>query len=167
VISGCETTVAVTPQMNHQAVDVGCVIRAPLRYEGKADYLPRSLVAEPDSAKSVVIRYGYTTQYGFKQTAVGLTLVNPLTLFGFPTGSDSLVITGQLDVLQDDAPIRSYAAAASMKRAGTVFSEGETYTEMRLRGLLLVRDNINSQICKDESILLPLLHQPPPESSQP
>ena len=32
-----------------------------------------------------------------------------------------------------------------------MFGEGETLTEMRRRGLLLLRDNISSQLCADQT----------------
>ena len=160
VLSGCETTVAVTPKLPDPPGEATRRIHAPLRYQGKPDYLPQALIAD-DRAGSIAIRYEYTAQYGFTQAATAVTFVNPLTLFGFPTDSNSLVVAGRVDVLRDDAPIRSYGAAVSMKRAGSIFSEGETFTEMRRRGLLLVRDNLNRQICGDEANLVPLLTPSP------
>jgi hypothetical protein len=48
-----------------------------------------------------------------------------------------------------------------MKHSGNVFSEGETFTDMRRRGLLLVRDNLTSQLCKDQSVIETLLADRP------
>ncbi len=56
--------------------------------------------------------------------------------------------------------MRSYAAAASLKVTPTIFGEGETFTEMRHRGLMLVRDNLSSQLCEDQSVLNRLLSEP-------
>jgi len=39
--------------------------------------------------------------------------------------------------------------------------EGETFTDMRRRGLLLVRDNLTSQLCKDQSVIETLLADRP------
>jgi hypothetical protein len=40
-----------------------------------------------------------------------------------------------------------------LKKDKTVFSEGETLTEMRKKGLLLVRDQIDLQLVEDQQIL--------------
>ena len=61
--------------------------------------------------------------------------------------------------MRGDTTIRSYAAA--MKHSGNVFSEGETFTDMRRRGLQLVRDNLTRQLCKDQSVIETLLAEGP------
>ena len=45
-----------------------------------------------------------------------------------------------------------------MQRSATVFSEGETFTEMRRRGLLLVGGNLSAQLCHDEALLAAMIH---------
>ena len=119
-----------------------------------------------------MFRYIYETQYGLKETEPLLALVNPLTLVGFPVGSDNLIVTGRVDVVRGDTTVRSYGAAVAMKRSSTVFSEGETFTEMRRRGLLLVRDNLSGQLCHDQAILTAMLSDahatsPSPQSEIP
>lgn len=155
--AGCATTVSITPTLS--AKDTGaCEIRAPVRYDGKAEYLPGALTVDQTASERPVFHYAYEAQYGLKEIPPGIMLVNPLTLFGFPTGSDNVVVTGYLDLVRDQTTLRSYAAAAAMKRTGTVFSEGETFTEMRRRGLLLVRENISRQLCKDQAAIEALLN---------
>ena len=77
----------------------------------------------------------------------------------FRSGSNFTTVTGLLEVVRGGQTIRSYGAACAMKRTGTVFSEGETLTAMRRRGLLLIRDNISAQICRDRKTLQPLLDE--------
>ena len=144
VLAGCATDVSVTPRPDGPTT--ACQIHAVVDYDGKPDYLPGALVADEAGSHQVAFRYTFETQYGLKEIEPILALVNPLTLFGFPVGSDSLIVTGRVDVLRDHAVVRSYAAVASMQRSSTVFSEGETFTEMRRRGLIVVRDNSSGQL---------------------
>ena len=126
-----------------------CVVRANVMYDGNQDYLPTVLIRDAGTTPGVVLRYSHDAKYGLGELPNSFNLVNPLTLIGFPTGSDNLVISGRLDVMRDGDVVRSYGAASAMKRIGSIFSEGDTFTEMRRRGLLLVRDNISAQLCAD------------------
>ena len=45
--------------------------------------------------------------------------------------------------------MKCHAAVAAMERTGSMFTEGETFTAMRRRGLLLVKENISAQVCAD------------------
>ena len=154
-LSGCATTVMVTPQLS--GATPACQIQAPVAYEGNAAYLPGALIPTTAAAAVTVLRYSYDSQYGLSQLPGAVAVVNPLMLVGFPEGSNSLVLSARLEVLREGATVRSYAAVAAMKRTSTMFSEGETLTEMRRRGLLLVRDNISAQICRDQTTLTQLL----------
>jgi len=157
VLAGCTTTVNVTPTIEGTAA---CEVRGTISYEGNREYLPGALVADSEPAPAVVFRYTFDAQYGLKAVPVGAQLVNPLNFVGFPTGTDSVVITGRLEVVRGGSIIRTYGSAAAMQRSGTMFSEGETFTEMRHRGLLLVRDNISRQICRDQAVLAQLGNPP-------
>jgi hypothetical protein len=127
------------------------------------------LIRDVGTTASVTLRYSYDAKYGLEQLPNSVTPVNPLTLIGFPTGSDSLVISGRLEVLRDGNVVRSYAAASAMKRTGTILSEGDTFTDMRRRGLLLVRDNVSAPLCSDMPTLSELLAgaSPAPPSADP
>jgi hypothetical protein len=157
-LTGCATSVTVTPQLAGKQQAADCHIRAPVQYDGKADYLPTALDAQPAVSGQLFFRYTYTAQYGLKETEPFLAMVNPLTLVGFPVGSDNLVVTGRVDVVRGQETLRSYGAAAAMQRSATVFSEGETFTEMRRRGLLLVGGNLSAQLCHDEALLAAMIH---------
>jgi hypothetical protein len=154
-LTACATTISVVPPLGN--VKAVCRLHATISYDGKPDYLPAALIADTIPQSSTTVRYTFEAQYGLKETNAFLALVNPLTLFGFPTGSGNLVVTGRVDFLRGQSVVRSYGAAASLERASNVFSEGETFTELRRRGLLLVRDNLTAQLCKDERTLQTLL----------
>lgn len=154
---GCATEVAITPQLTDKSSGK-CQIHARVRYEGKQDYLPAALIPDPTASGTTEIRYSYEAQYGLKEFNPFAVIVNPLTVVGFPTGGDNLVVTGRVDVVRGDTTLRSYAAAAAMKRSSTVYYEGETFTEMRRRALLFVGENLSQQLCKDQQILGALLN---------
>jgi len=146
VLPGCATQVLVTPQANGPA---DCTVRAGLSYSGNPDYLPKVLRDDPTVPADSVVRYAYRVDYDLRQLPVEVQWVNPLHLVGMPTGTGALTVVARLDVMRGGVPVRSFAAVASVKRSQSMFGEGETFTDMRLRGLLLVRDNIAAQVCAD------------------
>jgi hypothetical protein len=155
-LAACQTQVMLTPRVSAGAPR-NCVIAAPLSYDGKPDYVPQVLSAEPAADQPTILRYTYNTQYDAKQQVTVAQAFNPLLIAGFPTGSNAITVSGQLEVLREGNPVRTYAAACALKRSSTVFSEGETMTELRHRGLMLVRDNISAQVCQDQQGLRALL----------
>jgi len=154
-LTACATTINVEPRLGN--VKSSCRLHATVSYDGKPDYLPAALVADTGPPALTTVRYSYEAQYGLTETNAFLVMVNPLTLVGFPTGSGNLVVTGRVDFLRGQSVVRSYGAAAALERSGGVFYEGETFTELRRHGLLLVRDNLSAQLCKDEAALTTLL----------
>ena len=146
-MNGCATSVFVTPQVTGP---IECKVRGHLSYTGtNAEYLPTVLADDPASPADSVLRYAYRADYDLRQLPAEVQWVNPLHLIGMPTGTGALTIAGRLDVMRGGVAVRSFAAVAAMKRSQSMFSEGETFTDMRRRGLLLVRDNIAAQVCAD------------------
>lgn len=156
-LAGCATSVSLTPQLPDKQVPT-CRLHAAVQYDGKPEYLPAALTGDPGPPGPVAFRYSFEAQYGLNPVNDFVAFVNPLELFGFPVSSDNMVVTGRVDVVRGDAVIRSYGAAASMKRSSTVFSEGESFTDMRRRALMLVRDNLSGQLCHDEALLTAMLN---------
>lgn len=155
-LAGCATSVSLTPQLPDKQIPT-CRLQAAVQYDGRPEYLPAALAGDSGTPGPVAFRYSFEAQYGLKPVNDFVAFVNPLELFGFPVSSDNMVVTGRVDVLRGDAVIRSYGAAASMKRSSTVFSEGESFTDMRRRALMLVRDNLSGQLCHDEALLTAML----------
>lgn len=123
-----------------------------IEYSGNAEYLPRMLAADSDSGSKAVYRYSYTVSY----EAPGehpLTVFNPLLIVGMPKGTDAVVVAGVLEIVKDGTLLKRYEKSVVLKKDKTVFSEGETLTEMRKKGLLLVRDQIDLQLVEDQQIL--------------
>jgi hypothetical protein len=159
LLVGCATTVTVTPKLAEPARQ-DCEIHAAIRYEGNADYLPAVLVRDSTASPAITANYVFHITYDSKPLPDVATMVNPLAMFGFPTGHDYISILGTLDFVQADATVRSYGAAAALRRTGTIFGEGDSFTDLRRKGLLLVRDNISGQLCQDQSALAQLLGAP-------
>lgn len=147
---GCSATLRATPEPAGPPPP-DCMVRAHIDYGGNRDYLPSVLSDDPSAPADSVVRYSHEEQYGSSSLPAGEQIVNPLHLFGVPTGSSDLVVVARLDVMRGGEVMRSFAAAAVMSRSDTMFGEGETLTEMRRRGLLLLRDNISSQVCADRT----------------
>jgi hypothetical protein len=158
LLVGCAATASVTPTLSEKAV--ACQIRAAVWFDGKPEYLPAVLIADASAHPAAGFRYSYEARYGLNEYNAFLVLVNPLSLVGFPTGKDNVVVTGRVDLVRDKTILRTYAAAASLKDTPTIFGEGDTFTDMRRRGLMLVRDNLSAQLCEDQSILRTLLSEP-------
>jgi hypothetical protein len=152
-------------------IPLDCRVLGHISYDGNREYLPTVLVENPSSPADSVLRYTHEVRYGLSEVPAEVQVVNPLHLIGLPTGTSSVSIIGRLDVMRDGSAVRSFAAVAAMQRSGSMFGEGETFTDMRRHGLLLVRDNISVQVCADlpttQAILNAATFVPPPAPPTP
>ena len=159
LLAACSTTVHLAPALAG-APGTDCRVLGHVAYSGNPEYLPAVLVEDADRPTDAVLRYDHEEHYGGSAVPAGVQVVNPLHLAGFPTGESTLSVIGRLDVMRAGAPVRTFIAVAAMKRSQSMFSEGETFTEMRRRGLLLVRDNIAAQVCADRTATQAILDAP-------
>ena len=155
-LGGCSTSTLVTPEIA-APVPANCTIFGHVSYDGNRDYLPDVLTDDPDRPADSVLRYTHEDHYGRDDLPTGVQLVNPLHLVGMPTGSSSLSILARLDIMREGGVVRSFAAVAVMERSESMFSEGETFTEMRRKGLMLLKKNISAQVCADRSVTQAIL----------
>jgi hypothetical protein len=158
LLVGCAATANVTPTLSEKAA--ACQIRAAVWFDGKPEYVPAVLIADATAHPEAGFRYSYEARYGLNEYNAFLVAVNPLSLVGFPTGKDNVVVTGRIELERNKTILRTYAAAASLKVTPTIFGEGETFTDMRRRGLMLVRENLSAQLCEDQSVLRTMLGEP-------
>jgi len=156
---GCSTTTVVTPG-NVTPAPPDCRVFGHVAYDGNRDYLPGVLVDDPTRPPDSVLHYAHEDRYGRDDLPAGVQLVNPLHLVGMPTGSGSLSLLARLDVMRDGRIVRSFAAAATLERSESMFSEGETFTAMRRKGLLLLKQNISAQVCADRRVTQAILDTP-------
>jgi hypothetical protein len=154
-LCSCATTMKVIPQVK-QTDSADFRLKGKVIYEGNKEYLPRVLIDEPVTIPKIEFRYAYDVFYGKRDVPDVLALYNPLTIVGFPTGENTVTVTGRLDILKGEEVIKSYGSTCILEKTRNLFSEG-TFTEMRRKGIMAVRDNIESQICSDKGNLERLL----------
>jgi len=153
---GCGTTMAITPQVAIRDVK-GYQVMGKILYDGNPDYLPRTVANGNPGESPLSFQFSYQCAYGSDNTSQLLPLFNPLSIVGFPIGANTLVITGKLDVFKDDALIKSYTSTCLMDKTRNLFYEGETYSELRKRGLIEARNNIESQMYEDKDFFVNLV----------
>ena len=152
---GCGTTMAITPQVAIRDVS-GYQVKGKILYDGNPDYLPRTVANGNPAESALSFRFSYECAYGSDNTSQLLPLVNPLSIVGFPIGANTLVVTEKLDVYKEDLLIKSYTATCMMDKTRNLFYEGETYSELRKRGLIEARNNIESQMYEDKDFFVNL-----------
>lgn len=157
VLLGCATNMVVTPEVPPLGDTAGVQLTGAIRYEGNREYLPRLLKDDP--ANRFTLRYVHQAAYGGQDVPAALALFNPLTVVGFPTGDRQLTIIGRLDVVAESGEVvKSYTATSVLERTRSLWSD-ETLSELRRRGLLAVRDNIEAQLYQERDFLRNLLGQ--------
>lgn len=152
LFSGCAPNVVITPDIT--VIPTGdFLLGGKIDYDGNKEYLPRTVRADPSLEPLPILRYRYEVTYGRDAVPQALPLFNPLTIVGFPIGADTVVVTGKLEILKGSSAIKTYTAVCILDKHRTIFSEGETMSEIRKRGLLAVRDNIEAQMYVDRDLL--------------
>jgi hypothetical protein len=151
-LCSCTPTMVVTPQIMENNMKSDFHVRGMLEYDGNRDYLPRTI--KDDSGQTVIsFIYQYQITYGRDKIPQALPLFNPLTIVGFPIGENTIAVTGNLKVLKGKEVIKSYTATCGLEKVRSIFSEGDTFSELRKIGLLTVRDNIELQMYQDRDFL--------------
>ncbi|HEV8642484.1 MAG TPA: hypothetical protein VGV13_15435 [Methylomirabilota bacterium] len=154
-LTGCAAEMLVQPAPDAAAPE----FRLPARivYGGNREYLPRNLT-DGGSGARLTVRYAYDVVHGGERTNLFGVMFNPAAMLGLPViGKDTVAVSGRLEVLRGEEVAKTYDATAALTNRPSLFYEGETYTEMRRRGLLAVRDSIESQVARDRESLGRLL----------
>lgn len=150
-LCGCATRMVTSPAYE----DVGKVelrIPAKLGTDCNREYVPR-IVDEQSEDTPLVFKYRYEVTYGRDNTSQLLPLFNPLTILGFPIGEDTMIVLGTLEIFDSGVPIKKYTAVSAFEKTRNLFSEGETMTMLRRKGLLSVRNNLEEQVYQDRGEL--------------
>jgi len=158
-LTGCATKTVITPQVAETARLSNFQIKGIIEYDGNRDYLPRTISDESISDTMLNFQYSYDVAYGRDKTPQAIPLFNPLTLIGCPVGENTLVVKGKLVLLKGKEVLKEYSATCGLEKTRSLFSEGETFSELRKRGLIAVRDNIEAQMCQDSDFLSNLKNQ--------
>ena len=146
---GC-STVTVTPDL--PALNkVSVLIKGHIQYDGKSEYLPRTI--SEGSISEYGLTFRYTTTEGQERSGWDvLALFNPLTIVGFPTGQLTSTVAGTLEILKETTIIKSYTATCVQEASKGIYY-GETFSQLRRKGLIAVRDNIETQMSRDREFL--------------
>jgi hypothetical protein len=150
---GCATKMVVTPEIKVAKVQSDFRLLGHIQYEGNRDYLPRTIVESTDGASSTLLVYTHQSAYGRDKTPQAIPLYNPLTIVGFPIGDNTMVVNGKLEIRRGTDVLKEYSATCGMETCRNIFSEGDTFSQMRKKGLMAVRDNIEQQMCQDRQWL--------------
>jgi hypothetical protein len=155
-LSGCGTSMIVMPEIKQTDNLANFSIGGRILYDpnNNKDYLPRTLINDISPEIPITFRYGYKIAYGKRDVPAVIAVYNPLTILGFPIGDSTMAVVGKLDILKGEEIIKSYTATCTFEKTRSLFSEGETLSELRKQGLIAVRDNIEAQMCQDSAFLL-------------
>ena len=152
-LSACAPNVVITPESTIVPGNDFTLI-GKIDYNGNIEYLPRTISAGSQPGATLTLRYRYEVTYGKDSVEQVLYLYNPLTIVGFPIGADTVVVTAKLEVLKGSSQVKTYTAVCVLDKHRTIFWEGESLSQLRKRGLLAVRENIESQMYGDKDLLL-------------
>jgi len=146
LLSGCIGSVHIRPEM--EALPIGDFrLKAKVVFDGNRDYLPRVLQDSPVGDDGVVADYQYVISHDSVNMDI-IALYNPLSLVGFPSGSNQLTLHAELKIQKKGELLKSYRAICAVEQATGLWSF-RTLTEMRRDGLNALRDNIETQLVQD------------------
>jgi hypothetical protein len=159
LFAGCGASMMVIPEVKQVNNLAGFNIRGKIVYDPNynRDYLPRTLANNTATDTPITFQYEYTIAYGKRDVPAVIALYNPLTILGFPIGDSTMMVVGKLDVLKEKEMVKSYTASCTFEKTRSLFSEGETSSELRKQGLIAVRNNIEAQMFHDSEFLLKLI----------
>jgi hypothetical protein len=163
--TACVPKVVITPEVANLSSGT-TLISGKIDYDGNAEYLPRTVSVEPSEHVSLVVRYCYEVTYGRDAVNQVIPLFNPLSLIGFPTGSDTVVVTAKLEVIQLGAVVKAYTSVCVLDKYRTIFYEGDSLSVLRKKGLLAVRANIEAQMSSDKELLHVVGREIPPQKGE-
>lgn len=153
----CAANMMITPQIEPKK-NVDLQIKGKITYEGNKEYLIRLISEDSSLDTGVTFNYVHNVIYGKKDTLPDIiALFNPLNLVGFPIGENTVSVTGKLEVMKGNEVIKTYSAACILEKTRNLFYEGETFSELRKKGLIAVRNNIEAQMWQDREFLNGLL----------
>ena len=154
ILSGCGTTYHVVP-VNHSTDTTPFSVVGMIEYGGhNTEYLPRTVKQDENATTGLpLINYVYNVGYGKDSVPEILPLFNPLSIVGFPIGSDNIVIVGVLKIIKRGEVLKQYSSTCVFDKNRSLFYEGDTFSELRKKGLLMVRNNIENQMTNDRMYL--------------
>ncbi len=151
LLAGCADTRISAPPPQAPLLE-NAFLCGKLQYTGSnPEWVPHALHDEPaDTART--LRFEYEIAYGIDDESA-FDLFNPLLILGATKSKDSMYVLGVLTLTRDGKTLKDYREAITVDKSKSVFSEGETLTEMRRQGLLRLRDLIDARLAADRVAL--------------
>lgn len=144
VVNGCAAKMEVFPQVATPPDPIEVLLHAEIEYDGNIEYLPRTITETHAQLRDLVVRYSYDE----KQVRSEIWVIPDNVRRADHKGSK---VTGHLEILNGQCVIRNYTSVAVLH--GSANFTSESLSEMRRRGLLAVRDNIEAQMYADKEFL--------------
>ena len=94
------------------------------------------------------MKYQYEVEYGVEDETA-FDLFNPLLVVGMAKSEDTVVILGSLELKTDSGFEKTYEEVIVLSASNTIFSEGETLTDIRRKGLIQIRNKIDLALSQD------------------
>ncbi len=111
------------------------------------EYLPLSLRHVREGASAEFI-YEYEVKYGVEDDTM-FDLFNPALIVGAPKSKDSVFVLARLTVKTTSGFEKHYEDAISLTKSTRLFSEGDTLSEVRRKGLIGIRNKIDAMLQRD------------------
>jgi hypothetical protein len=144
-VLACGTELTVSPPVAVSRVPT-TVLTGRLLYSGEPQYVPRVLRNREDSpALFVYSAQSFTERKSLPVLGGGL---NPLSIFGFPTGTSTVTANARLEIRLGSRSLATYGATARAQRARTLYGS-DGLEELTRRALFAVRDNLEAQLIND------------------
>jgi hypothetical protein len=116
------------------------------------EYLPRTVLAAGNSA--VVVRYEINESYDCSDSPAVMAGVSIASKpFEPPSGVNIATVEGRLEISSEGRPPKVYQSRCVLKQVVSAASTGWTFSQLRRRGLLEVRNNLESQMCHEREQL--------------
>ena len=147
MLVACMAKLTVFPEVSEYPKQVDVLLRGVIGYEGKPEYLPRTIGGQEGGNSKLSLYYVYEDSHS-REDSMRLNL--QLLTASHQVGSKSQYVAGNLEIRDGEKVLKTYTSMATLTDQGE-FSE--TLTEMRRRGLTAVRDNIEAQMYLDSEFL--------------
>lgn len=151
LFSGCSAKTEVFPKVAYYPDQVEVLVRGKIFCDGDKKYIPRTVESGDGFNEGLTINYVYEDEGGYVRAPI---LLGPIITGKGNVRDKAIEVVGRLEIREGKKIIKEYKSSAVM----TVVSEfsSETLSEMRRRGLMAVRDNIEAQMWEDREFLKPV-----------
>ena len=150
ILSGCSSTTVSSKSQSALDITKQAVLCGRLEYEGSNfDYVP--LIFNQDNeipSEDVRFLYRYEVKYDVDMDTV-FELFNPFLILGIPKSTDVILVSGQIDVLGPQNFTKTYLNSINLVKKDSIFSDGDTLSEIRKAGLIALRNSFDEMMLAD------------------